>query len=341
MSALENRLRQTYRQAQSEAQRRLQRARRRLEAFSVENIDGFGQVVPVQYRQLAAKQYLMRVESETGLVSGIANSLQRAGRESGAAIQATTQGMYARAYRSGVREIQGIINTHTTLYRENALNALFNGETSPLGGFEGFSSRFTQVQQRQLYGRRLAKHYFERAVSTLGSNPAIVTKLQNALAQGLVLGEGIPQIATRINRVIESSRMQAVRIARTETMRAVNGGKMLGYMQIEQETGLPLIKQWIATSDTENPPRPDHEDAKGQKRPLNEPFDVGGELMMYPHDPNGSAGQTINCRCTMSVSVGQKFTTEQERELEERFERGERYTETELAAMREEYKNLT
>jgi hypothetical protein len=33
------------------------------------------------------------------------------------------------------------------------------------------------------------------------------------------------------------------------------------------------------------------------------PFDIGGEALMYPGDPAGSAGQVINCRCAMGWVV--------------------------------------
>jgi hypothetical protein len=37
--------------------------------------------------------------------------------------------------------------------------------------------------------------------------------------------------------------------------------------------------------------------ADGQVRKANEPFDVGGEELMYPRDPSGSPENTINCHC--------------------------------------------
>jgi uncharacterized protein with gpF-like domain len=43
----------------------------------------------------------------------------------------------------------------------------------------------------------------------------------------------------------------------------------------------------------------DHLAADGQVQDIDEPFDVGGEQLMYPGDPAGSPGNTINCRCTV------------------------------------------
>jgi hypothetical protein len=43
--------------------------------------------------------------------------------------------------------------------------------------------------------------------------------------------------------------------------------------------------------------REDHFDAHGQIRAIDEPYDVGGEQLMHPLDPAGSAAQVCNCRC--------------------------------------------
>jgi hypothetical protein len=47
-------------------------------------------------------------------------------------------------------------------------------------------------------------------------------------------------------------------------------------------------------------PRPGHIAADGQVVDVNKPFLVEGEELMYPRDPNGSPGNTINCHCMMA-----------------------------------------
>ena len=54
-----------------------------------------------------------------------------------------------------------------------------------------------------------------------------------------------------------------------------------------------LGKQWLWSRKG----RSSHGVANGQVRPVDEPFLVGGERLMYPRDPGGSAENTINCGC--------------------------------------------
>lgn len=50
-------------------------------------------------------------------------------------------------------------------------------------------------------------------------------------------------------------------------------------------------------------PRISHILASGQTRKPDEPFEVGGEALMYPRDPAGSAHNTINCHCILQPRV--------------------------------------
>jgi len=45
--------------------------------------------------------------------------------------------------------------------------------------------------------------------------------------------------------------------------------------------------------------RPSHSAANGQKKFPDSKFLVGGELLSYPSDANGSAGNIVNCRCSL------------------------------------------
>lgn len=81
-------------------------------------------------------------------------------------------------------------------------------------------------------------------------------------------------------------------IARTEIIRASNFGSLQG----ARLTGIPMRKVWLSTRDSRT--RIDHSESNEQKVFIDDFFIVGGEQLQYPGDPRGSAGNTINCRCT-------------------------------------------
>jgi len=93
------------------------------------------------------------------------------------------------------------------------------------------------------------------------------------------------------------SRYRSRMIARTETHAASSAAGDLAAVA----TGIPnIMKEWVASGGERT--REDHRIANGQIVPLDQPFKVGGSLLMYPSDPSGSAAQVINCRC-VSVQV--------------------------------------
>ena len=89
-------------------------------------------------------------------------------------------------------------------------------------------------------------------------------------------------------------------IARTETLRSSSAGSFHLY----KAWGSPM-KEWMATGDDRT--RPSHMEAWDNYReggligpiPIDQPFIIGGYLMMYPGDPNGPIEEFANCRCTV------------------------------------------
>jgi len=87
-------------------------------------------------------------------------------------------------------------------------------------------------------------------------------------------------------------RARAEMVARTEMAGVYNTGAEEGYRQ-----GGVTRKEWMASIDDAT--RPEHAAADGQIVSIDQPFNVGGEMLMAPGDPNGSAANVINCRCTL------------------------------------------
>lgn len=119
------------------------------------------------------------------------------------------------------------------------------------------------------------------------------SKLKDEFEESLENGENRKQLIERIQNTYDGySEGRATTIARTEVHNATQRGTFAGYTQ----ANVP-IKIWVAVGDAST--RDAHLVADGQERPINSTFDVGGEKLMYPGDPSGSAAQTVNCRCSI------------------------------------------
>lgn len=105
--------------------------------------------------------------------------------------------------------------------------------------------------------------------------------------------ENRQQLVKRIQSVYDGfTGPRAATIARTEVHGAYQQGTVDGYKQAGAS-----IKIWVAVADEHT--RASHLAADGQEVPIDQPFNVGGESLMFPGDPAGSAEETINCRCTI------------------------------------------
>ena len=121
--------------------------------------------------------------------------------------------------------------------------------------------------------------------------------------------EGKPLTKAQITQMTQRYRERFIKfraetIARTEAMRSVNAANQQAFEQVVEE-GLvepeKVQREWINTHDART--RPAHVAAGGQKVGLLEPFVVGGENLMQPGDPNGSAANVANCRCTFVLHM--------------------------------------
>jgi len=138
--------------------------------------------------------------------------------------------------------------------------------------------------------------------------------IYGAVQKGYEDGKAPREIAKDIREAAPAiSRIRANVIARTETHAAAN----FGSNEAAKATGLPLRREWLAAHDKRtrtvdpligDPDEFGHRQADGQKVGPDEPFLIpkkggGTEALMYPGDPKGSAGNTINCRCTLGYIV--------------------------------------
>lgn len=125
----------------------------------------------------------------------------------------------------------------------------------------------------------------------------------DAINQGANEGWGYDKTAKTIREDV-GSQYRAQRIVRTESVKASN----LGAIEGARMTGLKMNKVWLSANDERVRGNPSglypnaqfsHWDANGQTQPLDRPFWVGEEIYQ-PGDPNASAANTIQCRCTVT-----------------------------------------
>lgn len=115
-------------------------------------------------------------------------------------------------------------------------------------------------------------------------------RIRDELKIALKNGEGINQAQKRIEHIFDvADKARTERISRTEILRATNSGAMFTY----KEAGIEG-KEWISTRDANVR---DRHRIDGEKVNINEKFSNG---LAQPGDPNGSADEVINCRCTIA-----------------------------------------
>jgi 2'-5' RNA ligase len=113
-------------------------------------------------------------------------------------------------------------------------------------------------------------------------------------------GLSIPDTATLIESAMrDSAEVRARMIARTELVGAINGGSLAATQLVASATGSRYQKRWLTAVGARYPRHELYDGLDGQTVGLDEQFDVGGESLDYPGDPDGDPGETINCRCTM------------------------------------------
>lgn len=121
--------------------------------------------------------------------------------------------------------------------------------------------------------------------------------ISDAITQGIIQGDSIPEIAKRIATKTASKNEKAmVRYARTAMTGAQNAGRM-EMLHEAQDMGIKVKKVWLATLDERT--RDAHAKLDGQEVEVDEPFKSELGDIMYPGDPTADPANTWNCRCTL------------------------------------------
>lgn len=144
-------------------------------------------------------------------------------------------------------------------------------------------------------------HLLDQAV--LPITKTTVKQIHQVLQQANAEGWGVDK-TVRALKDTDITKQRAELIVRTETMKAANAGAMIG----AAELGFAVQKEWLSAQDnrTRRIPRDqyDHLHMRGIRVGYTERFIVPStksiDAMLYPGDPEGSAGNVCACRCTMA-----------------------------------------
>lgn len=124
---------------------------------------------------------------------------------------------------------------------------------------------------------------------------SVRAELSRGIANGSSWNDMAQHIANGMKSPYNQAYNRAVVIARTEGHR-VQQESGLDACKAAKKKGADVVKQWDATLDGRT--RPEHREADGQIKELDDDFDVGGEKLEAP-GIGGSAWNVCNCRCCM------------------------------------------
>lgn len=123
-------------------------------------------------------------------------------------------------------------------------------------------------------------------------------RVQNAVTQGIIQGDSISDIATRLTTELSTSNEKKMdNFARTAVTGAQNAGR-IDRMHQAQEMGIRVRKKWLSCGD--NRVRDSHAELDGTVVDVDDDFvTINGNRIAFPGDPSAPPEEVYNCRCTL------------------------------------------
>lgn len=152
------------------------------------------------------------------------------------------------------------------------------------------SAILPQVDARQLLAMRGFLTHKMSGVAT-----ALADRINTELGLTMIGTRNVGDTVRRVADILgKGGRSRALTVVRTELGRAYSIAAH--ERQAQAAKVLPgLRKEWRRSGKLHS--RPAHDAADGQIKDIDEPFEVGGVKLMFPRDPAGPPGETVNCGC--------------------------------------------
>lgn len=266
-------VRETYRQAQADAQEALSRFLERFEKEDERKREKVkaGELSEADYKAWRKGKILLCRQ-----LSGTLDQVSRAMTEANQVAMAALRGKLPEVYAENANyaafqtcEASGLDLAFSLVDAPTVQHMLTAGEAL-------FSVPALDVAKDVAWNRRL---------------------MASQLTQGVLLGESIPKMSRRVQSVTGSNIATATRTARTAVTGAENAGRVSSYERAKG-MGIKLKQEWVATLD--NRTRHSHRQLDGVK------VEVGGTFSngcRFPGDPTARYAEICNCRCTLVAAV--------------------------------------
>ena len=135
-------------------------------------------------------------------------------------------------------------------------------------------------------------------------NSTTETRLRRRLVKGIMEFETQEQVVKGVRSdVFEDAHLDGRSGVLASTSTTIIMGTSA--LSVFRRSGVVRGKTWQTILDGRE--RKWHQDAHGQTVPLGDKFIVKGELMDGPGDPAASAGNLVNCRCSVLSDVDPQF----------------------------------
>lgn len=281
LADLERKISEVYREARESLDKTIQEYFARLEERDKhqQELLKAGKITEEQYKQWRLNQ-IGRGERFEALRDEMARRYTEANEVTTAYINDTTPGIYSlnRNYAAyTIEKVAGDVGF--TMWDEQTVRRLL-------------------VEDPDLMPEYPAARALKRGIDLAWGKQQITA----SVTSGILMGRSVGKIATDLQDRIEGmNRSSALRAARTAITGAQNAGRYDSY-RAAREMGIKFKIKWLATLD--NRTRHAHGMLDGQKREVDEPFEVEGKQILYPGDskvPYKLAHLIYNCRCRIVV----------------------------------------
>lgn len=209
--------------------------------------------------------------------------------------------IYQIKYQSALKsELEGFLSVlHTRNYTliDNYLKDCYkNGHIGTLFDLQGQGIPLILPlnQEQMISAITLNSKLSAPLYNTLGYNVDFLkTNVRMEISRGIAQSLSYQEIARNLKNITNVDYNKSLRIAKTEGHRIQNESAYNVQLRAK-EKGADIVKQWDSTLDSRT--RESHQKLDGEIVGVDEKFSNG---LMFPGDPNGTAGEVINCRCCL------------------------------------------